>query len=120
MVCAGEVLLVRHSYGPDRWELPGGGVRRGEQPRAALQRELEEELGLSVSEPVPLAVRPGPDRYSAHRTHLFRVDLPSPIVRPDPVEIIETRWCDPSNPPAPLGPMVAETLGLAGLTLPSP
>ena len=32
LVCRGEVLLVRHTYGPERWELPGGGVHRGEDP----------------------------------------------------------------------------------------
>ena len=88
LVCDGEVLLVRQSYGPARWELPGGGIRRGEEPLAALQRELEEELGLSISAAVPLAVRPGPGRSSAHRTHLFRVDVPTRILRLDPVEII--------------------------------
>lgn len=37
----GNVLLIRH---PRRgWELPGGAVERGEDPRQALVREVEEE-----------------------------------------------------------------------------
>ena len=31
-----EVLLVRHTYGPDVWDLPGGGVKSGESPGAQL------------------------------------------------------------------------------------
>lgn len=41
---APRVLLVQKWDG--RWGLPGGGIRRGESPRAAALRELEEETGL--------------------------------------------------------------------------
>jgi 8-oxo-dGTP pyrophosphatase MutT (NUDIX family) len=118
LVCDGEVLLVRHSYGPDRWDLPGGGVRRREDPLAALRRELAEELGLTGVDPVPLGVRAGPGRFGRHSTHLYRVDLDSQSVRPDPVEIAEARWWDPAAPPAALGSMVRQALKLAGLSRP--
>jgi 8-oxo-dGTP pyrophosphatase MutT (NUDIX family) len=45
-----RVLLVRTRKLPDRWQPPGGGVEQGDSsPVAALAREIDEELGLSIS-----------------------------------------------------------------------
>jgi 8-oxo-dGTP diphosphatase len=44
----GRVLLVRHSYGPENWELPGGASEPGETIVATALREVREETGLSV------------------------------------------------------------------------
>lgn len=43
-----EVLLVRDWLGSQRWNMPGGGVHRGEKPKNGLVRELQEELSLEV------------------------------------------------------------------------
>jgi 8-oxo-dGTP diphosphatase len=43
----GRVLAARRNH-PPGWELPGGKVEPGESERAALVRELREELGVTV------------------------------------------------------------------------
>jgi 8-oxo-dGTP pyrophosphatase MutT (NUDIX family) len=43
----GRVLLCQLTYKRD-WDLPGGVVEVGESPRVAVQREVEEELGIAI------------------------------------------------------------------------
>ena len=49
IVKEGKLLVcqrTRHQTMPLKWEFPGGKIEEGEQPRDALRRELEEELGI--------------------------------------------------------------------------
>src|SRR3569623_2098451 len=41
-----RIALVRHTY-TDHWYLPGGGVKKGESVKAALLRELAEEVAVT-------------------------------------------------------------------------
>ena len=43
----GNVLMVEPTY-KEYWEIPGGTVEHGEDPRQACQRECLEELGLRL------------------------------------------------------------------------
>ncbi|MEU6019624.1 NUDIX hydrolase [Streptomyces sp. NPDC047515] len=46
---AGRILLVKPSYRNCTWEIPGGGLDIGEDPRQAVQREIKEELGFDIT-----------------------------------------------------------------------
>lgn len=54
----GQIVLIkqyRHATGEIHWEVPGGAVNRGEDPKLAALRELEEETGYTSSELVKVA-----------------------------------------------------------------
>jgi 8-oxo-dGTP diphosphatase len=54
---AGAYLLARRrpeAHLGGLWEFPGGAMEPGEQPAAALEREIREELGVEIDVPSPL------------------------------------------------------------------
>jgi 8-oxo-dGTP pyrophosphatase MutT (NUDIX family) len=106
----GDVLFVRHSYGPHEWEMPGGGQHRHEEPREAVARELREELGIVASRPVTLGSVNGPNQYRNNVVTFFSVEVEERRLAPDGVEIAEVRWCRPEAPPEPLGWYAREAL----------
>src|ERR1700751_4257558 len=52
IVKEGKILVCQRTKNqtmPLKWEFPGGKVEEGEQPRDALRRELDEELGIDAT-----------------------------------------------------------------------
>ncbi len=48
LIRAGRVVLVRHSFSPGIWTLPGGGIKKGEDANKAGIREIFEEIGYNI------------------------------------------------------------------------
>lgn len=95
---AGEVMLLKHSYGPKAWGLPGGGMFRGEDPVECAKRELREEVGLQVEGLEPLGVLHETLSGSPHTSHVFTVQVLQ-VPKPDGREILEARFFAPDALP---------------------
>ena len=93
-----KYLVIRRAAGILKggyWCFPGGHVERGETPRQAVQRELDEELGITV-EPVE---RLGSVRVldTNHVLAVWTVRHLSGEIHPAADEIAEVRWLTPSE-----------------------
>ena len=93
----GRVLLCETSFKPD-WELPGGIVEPGESPRTACEREITEELGISLA-PGRLLVVDWLHPHLGWEDALEVVMATEPLtpeevaaIRPDGVEILAAHW----------------------------
>ncbi len=98
----GKVLVcqrTRHQSMPLKWEFPGGKIEEGEQPRDALRRELEEELGIEakIGEEIARIRHEYPNRSLVelrfYAVHEYRGEIENKIFR-------ELRWAERKELPA--------------------
>ena len=97
----GKLLVcqrTRHQTMPLKWEFPGGKIEEREQPRDALRRELEEELGILATIGDELA------RIQHEYPNRNKVELRFFVVRQYQGEIEnrifrDVRWADPKDLP---------------------
>ncbi|MGW4807203.1 NUDIX hydrolase [Kitasatospora sp. NPDC004272] len=128
-------VIRRHRPGGAQHTLPGGLVAEGEQPAAALRRELREELGLAVDDVglVPRfeqhqeTRRRGEARLFRRRHFVFVVHLSKPLaedvalVELDAEDDSEVLWLPPADlAGAHLYPALGERLVDAAATQAAP
>jgi 8-oxo-dGTP pyrophosphatase MutT (NUDIX family) len=107
-----RVLLVRHSYGPRAWELPGGSIKRREPPLTAARREMAEELGVTIEQWTPLGEVRGRMQYRHDRLHCFQAEVGEARLVLDHGELVVAGWFSGDELPADLGRYVRPILGL--------
>lgn len=107
----GAILLVRHSYGPQSWCLPGGGLGRGEDPEACARRELHEEIGITVDRMVRVGELEETISGSPHIAYLFHC-LTDAVPQIDAREILEARFFPTHSLPEPLSAITRRRLEL--------
>lgn len=90
LFCDGQVFLIRHTYVPG-WQLPGGGVDRGETIEQAARRELEEEAGYRAGRLHLFALYQNKQASPRDHVALYRCDDAEAIAgfRADPREIAD-------------------------------
>ena len=111
LIEGGKVLLARRKEGTHLaglWEFPGGKAESGEDPRAALRRELEEELGITarIGEILDVAFHRYDEAGKAVLLLFFEVEREAGSSEPRAIDVAEVAWCgverlDPATfPPA--------------------
>ncbi|WP_128893368.1 NUDIX domain-containing protein [Erythrobacter sp. HKB08] len=106
-----QLLLVRHSYGPEGWAVPSGGVKSGEDVLATARRELLEETGCEAGNLTELGVQVENLSGATNSVHVFSGRV-SGQPRPDGRETIEARFFPTHSLPEPLLPATRRRLAL--------
>ncbi len=94
-------LFIRRGWGlaraPGVWCFVGGEVETGEEHDAAIEREVREEVGLTVCAQEEIFESLSPN--GEFLLHWFRVRvLDDPMVlSPSPLEVSEFRWLSPEE-----------------------
>lgn len=107
---AGEILLIRNSYGASHlFLLPGGGVRPWEEPAVAAEREIREELGCRLEDMRPVSTHVTSAEGKRDTVYVFEAKLAGKP-RPDGIEVVEASFFQIDALPENVSPATARRI----------
>jgi len=110
----GKILLVTHTYGKGTWNIPGGGIEKGETSEQAAIREVGEEVGITLERVEKIGSFISTREYKKDHVDVFMAHTDSKIGGIDHNEIKSAQWFDRNHLPQPLSEIVQQSLALLG------
>jgi 8-oxo-dGTP pyrophosphatase MutT (NUDIX family) len=110
--CDGQWLMIRNSYGRGHWTFPGGAVDRGESPVSAALREVEEEVGIVLTDVHPIGSYFSNNEYKRDTVHCFHAKVDDDAHTIDEAEVAEAAWFAPRSIPDFRGPAVERIVAM--------
>ena len=97
----GRVLLSQRKGGSHlagAWEFPGGKVEAGEDPKAALVRELDEELGVRavIGDIVEVTFHSYEEAQKSVLLLFYEASLEEGSPEPRAIDVADVRWAEAS------------------------
>lgn len=93
-------MVIKSWLGSQRWHLPGGGIKEGEDPAEAVTRETKEEVGVYLQPKELHLVAEGLWSSGGHNHlyHIFGVEVATkPKITLRRREILEAQWLWPAE-----------------------
>lgn len=88
----GKILLVRIGYSHKRWVIPGGGINCREASSEAAIREVKEESGIDIVNPVYVGEEQISYEYKRVIVFYFTAEAPNSDLTIDGQEIVDAGW----------------------------
>ena len=92
LIHGNQLLLIRNTYGRPGWTLPGGMMKRKEEPIVAMQREVHEEVGITLEVVQQVGTFTGRQVHRRDTIYIFVAQVPSSAIQINPGEILDARW----------------------------
>jgi 8-oxo-dGTP pyrophosphatase MutT (NUDIX family) len=98
VMCGDEILLIKTTYDYG-YSLPGGGVKKGEDPIDAAKREAIEEVGIVLDNVTQITTFVTTAEYKIDTVYGFYSEVSSKKYSLDKLEIERAEWHPLSNLP---------------------